>query len=124
MDKMTDVELQIMECIWFREVPVSPAEILSLLNERYGRNWTLQTLCTYLLRMAGKGYLKYQKNHRQTLYTPLISEEEYFEFATFDYTSFWGKGVLKRMAVGMVKRNQLSQEEVQDLRDYLDELVR
>ena len=58
MEKMTDVELQIMDCIWSIGADVSPSQVLTLLNERFHRGWTLQTLSTYMLRMAGKGYLK------------------------------------------------------------------
>ena len=57
MEKMTDVELQIMDCIWSIGTDVSPSQVLTLLNERFQRGWTLQTLSTYMLRMAGKGYL-------------------------------------------------------------------
>lgn len=55
MEKMTDVELQIMDCIWSIGTDVSPSQVLTLLNERFQRGWTLQTLSTYMLRMAGKG---------------------------------------------------------------------
>ena len=61
MEKMTDVELQIMDCIWSIGTDVSPSQVLTLLNERFQRGWTLQTLSTYMLRMAGKGYLTYQR---------------------------------------------------------------
>ncbi len=60
MEKMTDVELQIMDCIWSIGADVSPSQVLTLLNERFHRGWTLQTLSTYMLRMAGKVKLAYQ----------------------------------------------------------------
>lgn len=85
MEKMTDVELQIMDCIWSIGTDVSPSQVLTLLNKRFHRGWTLQTLSTYMLRMAGKGFLK-------------------------------------RMTAALIKENELSAEEIQDLRDYLDEL--
>ena len=46
MEKMTDVELQIMDCIWSIGADVSPSQVLTLLNERFHRGWTLQTLST------------------------------------------------------------------------------
>lgn len=33
MEKMTDVELQIMDCIWSIGADVSPSQVLTLLNE-------------------------------------------------------------------------------------------
>lgn len=35
MEKMTDVELQIMDCIWSIGTDVSPSQVLTLLNERF-----------------------------------------------------------------------------------------
>ena len=79
MEKMTDVELQIMDCIWSIGTDVSPSQVLTLLNERFQRGWTLQTLSTYMLRMAGKGYLTYQRKGRVSVYHPLITKDAYFE---------------------------------------------
>ena len=122
MEKMTDVELQIMECIWSIGADVSPSQVLTLLNERFHRGWTLQTLSTYMLRMAGKGYLTYQRKGRISIYHPLIAKDDYFERTAVDYSKIWGKGVLKRMTAALIKENELSAEDIQDLRDYLDEL--
>ncbi|MBR3643313.1 MAG: BlaI/MecI/CopY family transcriptional regulator [Parasporobacterium sp.] len=122
MDKMTDVELQIMDCVWSMDSPISPTGVLGVLNERYDRNWALQTLCTYLFRMAGKGYLKYQRKGRMALYTPIITRQDYFEYLAMDMSHFWGKGVLKGMAAALYKNNALPQEDVDELRAYLNEI--
>ena len=122
MEKMTDVELQIMDCIWSIGTDVSPSQVLTLLNERFHRGWTLQTLSTYMLRMAGKGYLTYQRKGRISIYHPLIAKDDYFERTAVEYSKIWGKGFLKRMTAALIKENELSAEEIQDLRDYLDEL--
>lgn len=94
----------------------------TLLNERFQRGWTLQTLSTYMLRMAGKGYLTYQRKGRVSVYHPLITKDAYFEQTAVDYSKIWGKGVLKRMAAALIKENELSKNDIQDLKDYLDEL--
>ncbi len=122
MEKMTDVELQIMDCVWSMEPPVSPSMVLGILNERYERNWALQTLCTYLFRMAGKGYLRYQHKGRMALYIPIITREEYFEFLAMDLSRFWGKGVLRNMAAALKKNNALSGEEIDELKQYFETL--
>lgn len=121
MEKMTDVELQIMDCIWSIGTDVSPSQVLTLLNERFQRGWTLQTLSTYMLRMTGKGYLTYQRKGRVSVYHPLITKDAYFEQTAVDYLKIWGKGVLKRMAAALIKENELSKDDIQDLKDYLDE---
>ena len=39
---MTDVELQIMDCIWSIGTDVSPSQVLTLLNERFQRGWSFK----------------------------------------------------------------------------------
>ena len=75
-----------------------------------------------VLVMAGKGYLTYQRKGRISIYHPLIAKDNYFERTAVDYSKIWGKGVLKRMTAALIKENELSAEDIQDLRDYLDEL--
>ena len=113
--------VQIMNCIWSIGTDVSPSQVLTLLNEHFQRGWTLQTLSTYMLRMAGKGYLTYQRKGRVSVYHPLITKDAYFEQTAVDYSKIWGKGVLKRMAAALIKENELSKDDIQDLKDYLDE---
>lgn len=122
MEKMTDVELQIMDCIWSIGTDVSPSQVLTVFNDRFHRGWTLQTLSTYMLRMAGKGYLTYERKNRMSVYHSMIDRDDYFERTAVDYSKIWGKGVLKRMAAALVKENELSAEDIQDLKDYLDDL--
>ena len=50
---------------------------------------------------------------------PIIAQ---FEQTAVDYSKIWGKGVLKRMAAALIKENELSKDDIQDLKDYLDEL--
>ena len=62
MKKMTDVELQIMDCIWSIGTDVSPSQVLTLLNERFSTRMDaskryLPTCFAWL----GKGYLTYQR---------------------------------------------------------------
>ena len=54
-------------------------------------------------------------------YHPLITKDAYFEQTAVDYSKIWGKGVLKRMAAALIKENELSKDDIQDLKDYLDE---
>ena len=72
-------------------------------------------------RQAGKGYLTYQRKGRVSVYHPLITKDAYFEQTAVDYSKIWGKGVLKRMAAALIKENELSKDDIQDLKDYLDE---
>lgn len=67
-----------------------------------------------------KGYLTYQRKGRVSVYHPLITKDAYFEQTAVDYSKF-GKGVLKRMAAALIKENELSKDDIQDLKDYLDE---
>ncbi len=123
MDKLTNLELEIMQCVWAKNGIATPAEVVKMFNSNYGREWTLQTVCTYMMRMAGKNYLHYEKKNRLAVYTAQISETDYFNNLSADYSKSWGKGVLKRMAVALIEQNKITDDEIQDLKAYLDELA-
>ena len=54
-------------------------DIISIVEQRYGIIWKLQTVCTFFSRMEKKGLLIIKKNGRYSYYYPVLSFEEYME---------------------------------------------
>lgn len=52
-------------------------DIMAILDERYGIQWKMQTICTFFSRMENKGLLTITKNGRYSYYYPVLSFEEY-----------------------------------------------
>ncbi len=48
-------------------------------KERFGKEWKLQTVATFMTRLKGKGWIDIYRIGRYSHYHPLISVEEYRE---------------------------------------------
>ena len=52
-------------------------DIMMILDERYGIQWKMQTICTFFSRMEKKGLLTIAKNGRYSYYYPVLPFETY-----------------------------------------------
>lgn len=73
--RLPDGELEVMQAVWACAVPASRADIASRLDPAHPMAVT--TLLTLLTRLADKGFLSVEKQGRRSLYTPLVSREDY-----------------------------------------------
>lgn len=120
MKRLGDAELEIMETIWAEKEPVTAACILKNLKTR--NTWALSSLMTALARLTEKGFVCCDRKYRHNLYTALIGEE--------DYKAYQGRTLLDRlygssvtkMVANLVRKEKLSREDVEILREYLDQL--
>ena len=79
--ELSGCEKIIMGCIYdyHRKKGEAPnlKDLLLILDERYGIQWKMQTICTFFTRMEKKGLLSVKKKGRYSYYYPVISFEEY-----------------------------------------------
>lgn len=115
---LPDSELDIMLVVWRAGKPVSAPCILEALEKPL----TASALHSYLKRLEEKGFLACEKDGRVNCYTALIPEEEYRRHAGGAVLDKLYDGSLKTFAAALWDGGKLSQAEVDELRDYLDEL--
>lgn len=116
--RLPESELDVMLAVWRQEGVASAPEI----GEQLGRALTASALHSYLKRLEEKGFLRREKNGKVNIYTALVTEE--------DYRGTEGKMVLEKLYGGSLRTfaaalwngGRLSQEDVHELRAYLDEL--
>ncbi len=116
--RITEAEWEVMTIAW-EQAPVAATTIVELLAKR--KNWTLATVRTLLRRLVNKGALEQQSEGKRYLYTPTISKEE---CARKERESFLDRvlGVAPAATlVHLVKRADLSKEDIQELRRILRE---
>ena len=118
MKRLPDTELEVMKALWAcgRDTPRAALE---------GRlayyGWAANTVNTYLARLVDKQYVSVRRVGKTNLYTPLISREDYLAFDSRQVLSrLYGSS--PRNFVAALARGGLSQDDVKDLRDLLDEL--
>ncbi len=119
MKKLSDSELDIMLVIWRHGAPISFDEIAEAVKEQ---NWTESTVRNFLARIVNKGYLKIEKDGRRNLYIPLVSES-YVDRKSTTLLDRLYDGSVKHFVARLYENDEISQEDILDLRRYLDTLV-
>ena len=120
MKKLSDSEFEIIKVLWNQGTPMTSNEILDRIKDKY--DWKLSGLMTILARMVDKGYVYCDRNTRTNYYSAVISQKDYQvqESKTFLEKIFDNSAT--KMIAQLYKANRLSQEEISELRNYLDSL--
>ena len=95
----------------------------SELEERLGHlGWATNTFNTYLARLTDKGFLSCAKLGKANCYSPLVSREEYLKFESSSVLSKVFGRSLKTFVASLAGNGELSDGEIDELREYLDQL--
>lgn len=73
-----DLEAEVMEIVWSNQ-PVTVKRVLYFLKKK--REYAYTTAMTALNRLTAKGYLKRIKKSHAYTYVPVLSREQFLEFA-------------------------------------------
>ena len=117
-EKITEAELEVMEVLWAAGEPVTLGQIREALAERNG-----ETVKTLLRRLCAKGAAAREKG-RVGCYRPLVSREELGCYRTRKLIDKLYAGSARQMVAALVEHDQLSGEDIAQLRALLDGLDR
>ena len=120
MKKLSDAELNIMMKFWEKGSSMTLEEVQEAVVLY---NWTDNTVRNFLTRIVNKGFLKVDKLGRKNLYVPIVSDE---------YIDKKGKSLLEKLyddslqhfVAGLYEADSLTKEDIIELRDYLDEILK
>lgn len=120
MKKLSDAEFEIMQVLWRNGNPMTSNQLLDEMGDT--RNWKLASLMTVLARMVEKGAVYCDRSTRTNYYTALVSEEDYkiTEGTTF-LNRLFNKSA-KDFIASLYQGKQMSEKDIQELREYLDTL--
>ena len=114
---ISEAEYEIMKVIW-SSAPISTKQVVEKLADT--SSWSPKTIQTMLLRLVKKGALANEKDGRSFVYTPLVEEEEYRANASHSFLNRFYDGALGSMVLNFIQQDQLSDDEIQELRNILD----
>lgn len=106
----------VMRELW-KESPQTLMQLVGKLTESVG--WSKSTTITTLLRMEKKGLVAVEQKGRGKIYTPLITEDEAAVSETRSFLDRVYSGSVGLMVSAMAERQQLSSEELAELREIL-----
>ena len=112
-EKISDSELEVMRVLWEAGDALPVTEIRQALQERKG--WEATTVKTLIQRRLGKGAVS-QEKRKVFYYSPLVSEQEYNDWAANDLVRRLFRGSAKELVVTLVKSEGLSAQDIDELR--------
>lgn len=117
---ISNSEMKIMNKIWALETMVTVSDMVTILNEN-GEEWAYQTVATFLKRLEMKKVLSSTKKGRKLFYFPLISKKQYERNAAQEFVDNKFHGSLKNFLVAFSNGDTLNDEEIKDLKEWLNE---
>jgi len=115
--RLPDAELEVMQAVWQCEAPVSRTQIEDILRDTHPMAMT--TLLTLLTRLAEKGFLSIAKEGRRSIYTPLVSREDYLAQQSRSFVEKVCGGSMSAFAAALCDSG-LSREDLAELRELLE----
>lgn len=116
--RLPDAELWVMQAVWNYPAPVPRSRIEEAAAQ--SRPMAQTTILTLLARLEKKGFLRIEKQGRSSVYTPLVSEEEYCAAQSRRFLDSVFKGSVSAFANALCDK-ALTPEEIRELRRVLEE---
>ena len=119
--KLTGSEWSVLDCLWEKS-PQTVMQLVARLGERGG--WAKSTTITTLRRMEEKGLVRCEVIGKGKSYTPAVEREQAVIFETRSFLERVYRGSVGLMMSAMARRQELSPEEITELREILAQAER
>lgn len=116
LPQISEAEFQVMKIVW-EHAPVSTNHVTEYLTRT--TKWSPKTIQTMLKRLVQKKALTYDKEGRVFIYTPLIGQQDYVNQESRHFLQRFYNGNLVSMMTAFLDMEELSQQEVDELKELL-----
>lgn len=117
--RISAAESLIMETLW-RQSPQSADDIVAAVGP--GQNWADKTVRTLINRLMTKGAVTATRDGRRYLYSPAINRADYVQTESRGLVDRLFDGKLAPLVSHFAETNQLSPEDIAELKQLLAEL--
>ena len=114
---LTNSEWYVLDCLWEKS-PQTVMELVAALGTRLG--WAKSTTITTLRRMEEKGLVHCEIVGKGKSYTPAVEQEQAVISETRSFLDRVYQGSVGLMMSAMARRQELSREEIAQLREILE----
>lgn len=115
---ISDAEWEVMKVLWAK-TPCTANEVIEALEDQ--TDWKPKTVRTLLNRLTQKQAISYSQENRVYAYFPLVSEDECVKSETDSFLKRIYGGAFKPLLVNFLKEEQLSPEDIKELKNILDD---
>lgn len=116
--KISDAELEILEVLWAAGDALNANEIRTQLNKK--KDWERTTVLTLIRRLLDKGVIA-QEKREVYYYLPCVERSNYVKEETKSFLNKFFKGSAKNLAAALIEDEDLSREDIEELRSYFQE---
>ena len=116
LPQISEAEFQVMKIVW-EHAPVSTNQVTEYLVRT--TKWSPKTIQTMLKRLVQKKALTYDKEGRVFIYTPLFGHEDYVNQESRHFLQRFYNGNVVSMVTAFMDMEELSQQEVDELKELL-----
>ena len=118
--RLPDAELRVMQALWQAKGEATRPELDELLKQ--DTDWSATTVLNLLARLETRGFVARDKCGRGYRYRALVTQEEYRQEESRSVLTRLFGGSVKQFVAALDGGNALSQNDVEELSAYLDEL--
>lgn len=116
--QISNSELIIMKVLW-ENSPATANDIMNYLSKT--TDWKPTTIKTLLSRLAKKKVISFEEENRTYYYYPLVKENEYVKTENKSFLKRVYGGALKVMIANFLETEELSDEDIDELKSILNE---
>lgn len=113
--KISDAELEILEVLWEAGEALNANEIRLRLNVK--KDWERTTILTLIRRLLDKGVIV-QEKREVYYYMPCVERSDYVKEETKSFLNKFFKGNARNLAAALIEDEDLSREDIEELRAY------
>ncbi|MCI8466317.1 MAG: BlaI/MecI/CopY family transcriptional regulator [Lachnospiraceae bacterium] len=118
--KLSECETLIMKIIWDAQSDICVHDIWEAVDKRYGKEYAVQTVRTFLVELSQKGFIETYRTGRVCYAHVLKSEKDYKEMLLKDDLEFWHKGKPSMLIAALSEVVDFSKEETAEIRRIID----
>jgi BlaI family transcriptional regulator, penicillinase repressor len=116
LPKISESEWVVMKAIW-SENPITASRIVEALSDT--TSWNPKTIKTLLNRLVQKGVVDFESKGRVYDYYPLVEESVFVKEESRSFLKRVFGGALKPMLATLVESEDLSEEDIKELKRLL-----
>lgn len=120
--RISSAESRILKVLWQADSPLPADDVVAMLGKN--RRWSAGTVRTFLARLVKKNVVGIQKDGRRYLYRPLVSRADYAHRESRNLIDSLFNGRLVPFVTQFSERQNLSREEIDDLKALVKRLDR
>lgn len=116
--KISDSEWQVMKIIW-KTKQCTAKHIIECMKDK--NDWKPKTIKTLISRLLKKEVIGFNVEGREYIYYPLIDEKECIKSESKSFLKKVYNGTFKAMLVNFIEDQELTKEDIDELKQILDE---